>query len=110
MEGSLGNRHRRGAGAHWCIMVYSSLVATAEKVVRQSVSLPGGVARRVKAIARTRKASANRVLVELIERGLEAQEDEKHRFFDLAERLTTSRDPWEQQRLKAELARMTFGE
>lgn len=91
-------------------MVYPPFMATAEKVVRQSVSLPGGVARRVRAIAKTRKASANRVLVELIERGLEAQEDEKRRFFDLAERLTKSKDAEEQRRLKEELARMTFGE
>lgn len=83
---------------------------TTEKLVRQSVSLPARVASRVKSLARTSGASANRVIVELIETGLEAREQEKKRFFELADRLTRSRDPEEQKRLKEELARMTFGE
>ena len=41
---------------------------------------------------------------------LEAQEREKKRFFDLADRLARSADTNEQQRLKEELARLTFGE
>ena len=32
------------------------------------------------------------------------------RFFECADRLSRSRDPEEQKRLKEELARMTFGE
>jgi predicted DNA-binding protein len=81
-----------------------------EKPIRQSVSLPPRVARRVKALARTRKTSANRVVVDLIEAGLEAQEREKKRFFDLADRLARFSDPEEQKQLKEDLARMTFGE
>lgn len=83
---------------------------TTEKPVRQSVSLPGSVARRVRSLARAERTSASRVLVELIETGLEAREQEKARFHDLADRLTRSKDPDEQARLKAELARMTFGD
>jgi len=82
---------------------------TAEKTVRQSVSLPAGVARRVKSLATTARKSANRVIVDLIESGLEAKEREKKRFFEVADRLARSRDPEEQKRLKDELARMTFG-
>jgi predicted DNA-binding protein len=85
-------------------------MATMEKPVRQSVSLPPGLARRVKSIAKSSHTSANRILVELIESGLEAREQEKKRFFELADRLTRARDPKEQSRLKEELARMTFGE
>ncbi len=80
------------------------------KSVRQSVSLPSQVARRVKALARTRKSSANRVLVDLIQTGLESAENERRRFFDLADRLAAAADPAERQRLKQELARMTFGD
>jgi predicted DNA-binding protein len=80
------------------------------KPVRQSISLPPELARRVKALAKTKKTSANRVVVDLIEAGLEAQEHEKKRFFDLADRLARSSDAKEQQRLKKELARLTFGE
>jgi len=54
--------------------------------------------------------SANRVIVDLIESGLEAQEREKKEFFELADRLAHSSEPSEQKRLKEELARMTFGE
>jgi hypothetical protein len=85
-------------------------MATIEKTIRQSISLPSPVARRVKAMAKSRKVSANRVLVELVESGLQSKEDEKFRFFQLAEQLQKSTDIAEQQKLKAELARMTFGE
>ena len=80
-----------------------------ERRVRQSVSIPAGVAKRVRTLARTRKMSANRVLVDLIEAGLQSKEDEKERFFLLVSRLTESSDAAQRQRLKAELARMTFG-
>ena len=83
---------------------------TTPKSVRQSVSLPPQVARRVRSIARTRRVSANRVLVDLIESGLDEQERERQRFMDLADRLTRSTDRAEQSRLKEELARLTFGE
>ena len=80
-----------------------------EKPVRQSVSLPARVARRVKSVAQMSKTSTSRVIADLIESGLDAREQEKKRFLDLADRLSRSRDPEEQKRLKEELARMTFG-
>jgi predicted DNA-binding protein len=83
---------------------------TIEKSVRQSISLPPRVARRLQALAQRKKASTNRVIVDLIESGLDAQEQEKKRFFDLADRLAQSTNPADQKRLKEELARMTFGE
>jgi len=82
----------------------------AERTVRQSVSLPSDVARRVKSLAKSSHTSSSRVLVELIESGLAAREQEKKRFFELADRLADANDPEEQSRLKEELARMTFGE
>jgi hypothetical protein len=84
-------------------------MADAEKSVRQSVSMPIRTAKRVRALAKIRKTSANRVLVDLIETGLESKEAEKSRFFALANRLTESTDPQERQKLKEELARITFG-
>jgi hypothetical protein len=85
-------------------------MAETQKAVRQSVSIPTGIARRVRALAKSRKTSANRVLVDLIEVGLQSREAEKDRFFSLVNQLTESRDATERQRLKEELARMTFGE
>lgn len=85
-------------------------MSNVERPVRRSVSLPPEVARRVKSLAESSRTSANRILVELIEIGLEAREQEKKRFLEPADRLVRTRDPEEQGRLKEELARMTFGE
>lgn len=84
-------------------------MADAERTIRQSVSIPAGIARRVRTLAKTRKTSANRVLVDLIEAGLQSKEAEKERFLSLIGRLTEASDPGERERLKEELARMTFG-
>lgn len=94
-------------GAEWCRILH---MAKTEKSVRQSVSLPHRIAKHVHTIAKTRKTSTNRVLVDLIEAGLRSKEAEKERFFTLANQLTESTDPAERKRLKEELARMTFGE
>jgi len=90
--------------------MYNEAMAESQRNVRQSVSLPSVVARRVQALAKRRKTSANRVIVDLIESGLEAKEREKAAFLDLADRLAQTSDSAEQKRLKEELARMTFGE
>lgn len=85
-------------------------MTTAKKSVRQSISLPSRLAHRVRTLAKNQRTSTNRVLVELIESGIESQEAEKIKFFELADRLSTSSNPAERKRIKAELARMTFGE
>jgi hypothetical protein len=85
-------------------------MAETEGSVRQSVSIPTGIAKRVRALAKTRKTSANRVLVDLIEAGLQSKETEKERFFSLVNRLAQSRNSAERKQLKEELARMTFGD
>lgn len=84
-------------------------MADTEKAVRQSVSIPARIAKRVKALAKREKTSASRVLVDLIETGLASKEAEKERFFALTTQLTKSTDRTEQERLKKELAQMTFG-
>jgi len=81
-----------------------------EKAVRQSVSLPARLARQVRSLAKNRKTSTNRVLVELIETGIESKEAEKTKFYELADRLGATSDPDERKRIKEILARMTFGE
>jgi hypothetical protein len=93
-------------GASWCRL---TVMAETERTIRQSVSIPSGIAKRVRTLAKTRKTSANRVLVDLIEAGLQAKEAEKERFLSLVSRLIESSEPAERERLKEELARMTFG-
>ena len=85
-------------------------MTSTEDPVRQSASLPARLARRVRSLAKNRKTSTNRVLVELIEMGIESKEAEKSRFFDLADQLSATTDPAERKRIKEILARMTFGE
>ena len=80
-----------------------------QKPVRQSVSLPSPLAHRVRKIAEKRNASANRVLVDLIEAGLRSKEAEKETFFALANRLSESPDSAERRRIKKQLAALTFG-
>jgi hypothetical protein len=80
------------------------------KAVRQSVSLPARTAAQVRSLARTRKVSANRMLVELIENGIEAEKRKQQEFFALAEQFRNAEDPKEVQRLGDALGRMVFGD
>jgi hypothetical protein len=82
---------------------------TANKAVRQSVSLPARVAVQVRSLAKTRRLSANRMLVELIENGIEAEKQKQQEFFDLAERFRGATDPKEVKRLGEQMGRMVFG-
>lgn len=96
--------------ADWCSSVYDADMPQKEKQLRQSISLPSKTARRVRSLAKACRKSASRVLVDLVEAGLEAREAERMRFFELADRLARSEDSEEQARIKAELARLTFGD
>ncbi len=84
-------------------------MGTANKKIRQRISLPAGVAAQVRSMAKTRRLSANRLLVELIEGGLEAQKQKQQQFFELAERFRSETDPEEAKRLGDQLGRMVFG-
>lgn len=79
------------------------------KAVRQSVTLPEKTAAQVRNLARTRKLSSNRMLVELIENGIEAEKRKQQEFFELAERFRNATDPQEAKRLGDALGRMVFG-
>jgi hypothetical protein len=80
------------------------------KQIRRSLTLPEPTARKVASIARRRRLSDNRVLVELIEDGIEARRQKEKAFFDLAQRFRSSQDEEEVQRLGEQLGRFVFGE
>jgi predicted transcriptional regulator len=80
------------------------------KRVRRSVTLPREVANQVDALAKQRRLSDNRVLVELIEQGIEARKQREKAFFELAERFRAAKDPEEVKRLGDQLGRAVFGE
>ena len=81
----------------------------AEKAVRQSVTLPPTVAKQVGAMAKSRKLSKNRMLLELIENGIDAEKRKRQQFFTLAERFRNEQDPEAANRLGDELGKMIFG-
>lgn len=78
-------------------------------VIRQSVSLPSNLAAQVRALARRRRLSANRMLVELIENAIEAQKRKEKEFFELAERFRSATDKEEVKRLGDQMGQMIFG-
>jgi len=78
--------------------------------VRRSVTLPADVDKQVHTIAKRRRLSDNRVLVELIEQGIEASKQREQAFFNLAERFRAANDPSEVKSLGDELGRFVFGE
>jgi len=80
------------------------------KQVRRSVTLPPQVAKQVDSMAKRRRLSDNRVLVELIEEGIEAQKKKEKAFFELAERFRGAKDPNEVKTLGDKLGSFVFGE
>jgi hypothetical protein len=78
--------------------------------VRRSVTLPAKIAKQVETIARERDLSDNRVLVELIEQGIEARQQKEEVFFQLAERFRAANDPEKVKQLGNRLGRFVFGE
>jgi hypothetical protein len=79
------------------------------KTVRQSVSLPAKMATRVRSMAKSRRLSVNRMLLALIENGIQAEKRKQQEFFALAERFRSESDPEEAKRLGDQLGRMIFG-
>ena len=90
-------------------VVHNGVMRTEAKMVRQSVSLPVKVATQVRSMAKSRRLSATRMLVELIENGIAAEQRKQQAFFDLAERFRSETDPEAAKRLGDELGQMVFG-
>lgn len=80
------------------------------KQVRRSITLPVRIADQVERIARKKRLSDNRVLVELVEQGLEAQKEKEKAFFALAERFRSASEPKDIKELGDQLGRFVFGE
>jgi hypothetical protein len=91
------------------ILVHNGVMAPKDKNVRQSVTLPAKVATQVRSMAKRRRLSANRMLVELVEEGLQTKKQKEKAFFELAERFRAADDPKDVERLGEELGQMLFG-
>ncbi len=81
-----------------------------QKQLRRSLTLSHDIVKQVESIAKRRRLSDNRVLVELIEQGIEAQKQKEKAFFELAERFRSADDPAQIKQLGNELGRFVFGE
>jgi len=90
-------------------MVYDGAMAR-NKQIRRSVTLPIQVARQVESMAKRRRLSDNRVLLELIEEGIEARKQKEQAFFELAERFRAAKDPEEVKQLGEQMGQFVFGE
>jgi hypothetical protein len=62
--------------------------------------ISASIAAQVKTLAKARRLSANRMLLELIENGMEAEKRKQQEFFGLAERFRNATDPKEIKRLR----------
>src|SRR6266850_7593240 len=91
------------------ILVHNGVMALKDKNVRQSITLPSKIATQVRSMAKRRRLSANRMLIELVEEGLEAKKLKEKAFFELAERFRAADDPKDVERLGEELGQMVFG-
>jgi hypothetical protein len=76
---------------------------------RRSISLPTQIAGKIDAIAESRRVSSNRVIIDFLTDAIAAYEQRRAAFLELADRFQKSTDPAETERLREELARMTFG-
>ena len=61
-------------------------------------------------MAKTRRLSANRMLVALIENGIDVEKRKQQEFFELANRFRSATGPQEVKRLGDQLGRMVFGD
>jgi hypothetical protein len=67
------------------------------------------MAEKIDAIAANRHVSVNRAVIDLLTDAIMAYEQRRTAFLELADRFHKSKDPAESERLREELARMTFG-
>ena len=80
------------------------------KTIRQTVSLPAKLATQVRTMAKSRRVSATRMLVELVENGMEAEHHRQQQLVDLVERFRSEPDPEVAKRLGDQLGKMVFGD
>lgn len=83
---------------------------TSKRVVRQTVGLPADTARKIRSLAKKRRLSANRVILQLVEEGIEAEKRKQREFFELAERFRAATHPKDIERLGNAMGRMVFGD
>jgi hypothetical protein len=82
----------------------------ANDTVRQSVTLPSKIAGQIRSMAKKRRLSANRVLVELVEEGSRRESRKRKRSMISQNAFRSTTNPEEAVRLGDQMGRMVFGE
>jgi hypothetical protein len=77
--------------------------------VRQSVTIPATLAREVKRVAREKHLTMSRALVELAQRGVEAENRAKQELADTYHRFLNESDPARKAQAGTDLIRAVFG-
>ena len=75
----------------------------------RSISLPPEIAAKIDAIAASRHVSINRAIVDLLQDAITSYEQRRTTSLELADRFQKATDPAEIERLRDQLAQMTFG-
>jgi hypothetical protein len=86
------------------------MAETISDVQAVDIPVPADMAAKIDSIAAARHVSRYRALVDLLRDAVAAYEDRRSAFLELADRFQQSTDPAETDRLRSELARMTFGD
>jgi len=79
-------------------------------MTRRSLSVPNEIYKKIAAIAGSRHVTVNRAIVDLLKDAIAAYEQRRQSFLELADRFQRATDPAEIDRLRTQLAQMTFGE
>lgn len=77
---------------------------------RRSLTVPNETYEKAERIAAQRHVTVNRAIVDLLNDGIRAYDERRESFLELADRFQKATDPAEVDRLRNELARITFGE
>ena len=86
------------------------MATTISRVETVDIPVPADIAEKIDAIALARHVSRDRAMADLLREAVTAYERRREDILNLAARFQNITDPAEMERLRGELARMTFGD
>ena len=86
------------------------MAATLSDAQTLDIPVPADLTTKIDSIAVALHVSRDRALADLLRDAIAAYEDRRAAFLELADRFQRSTDPAETDRLRCELAQMTFGD
>jgi metal-responsive CopG/Arc/MetJ family transcriptional regulator len=86
------------------------MAVTISGIETVDIPVPADLAEKIDAIAGALHVRRDRAIADLLREAIAAYEHRRESFLDLAGRFQKSTDPAETERLRGELAQMTFGD